>query len=365
MSFAAEVFTESWGMLLATGPWLLVGFLAAGVIHALVPVETMVRQLSGGGLASVVKAALVGIPLPLCSCGVIPVASSLRKHGASKGATAAFLISTPETGVDSIAVTYALLGPVMAVVRPVAALLTTLLAGGLIHWLDSDPTESVPDRVVAKQRSTSAVGASESECGCPIDSCDADGQLQVRQKFVTALRYGSVEVFADLSHWLILGFVLGGVLSAMLPDGFLERQVGSGVRAMLVMVVVGVPMYVCATSSTPVAAALIARGLSPGAGLVFLLVGPATNLATLLVVVRDLGIRSAVIYLLSISVVAVACGLATDAIWSSWAVPAVRWSGGHSEGSALSVVSAVLLVLLMMNGLRVRFAAPVLSRVRG
>ncbi|HOW71886.1 MAG TPA: SO_0444 family Cu/Zn efflux transporter [Phycisphaerae bacterium] len=350
MAFVVEWATATWEVFLQAGPWLFFGFLAAGVIHALVPVGQVTRHLGKPGLGGVIKAALVGAPLPLCSCSVIPVASSIRRQGASRGATASFLISTPETGVDSIAISYALLGPFMAVVRPIAALATAVFAGWLIDRSDRSGNDSA-QRVSPSQ-------ASPKPCchHCSSEaSVDAGERVGLFGRAGVAVRYGFVEMFADLAHWLVLGFVLAGLVSAVVPPGSLERYIGSGWTAMLIMLAIGMPMYVCATSSTPIAAALIAKGLSPGAALVFLLVGPATNMTTMVIVGRQLGRRSLAIYIASIAVVAILFGLGTDALLSSAPVAqAAVVHHSHHESGLAGWPFAIVLLLFIINGLRLR-----------
>ncbi len=344
MPFIAQWISETVRVVLEVAPWLVAGFLLAGVIHVLIPVDMISRHLGSPGWGGVVKASLLGIPLPLCSCSVIPVATTLRRHGASKGATAGFLISTPETGIDSIAMSYALLGPFLAVARPVSAFVTSIVAGCLVNRFD-------------KQKSPNPGNASLAAGGCCThsDGGPSGARRTLGTQFSTAIRYGFVDMFADLSHWLILGFVLAGLIAAAIPEGFLERQIGSGIGPMLLMLVVGLPVYVCATSSTPVAAALIAAGLSPGAALVFLLAGPASNIGTMGIIARELGRVSLVCYILSIAVVSVLCGVVTDALLVS-SSPTIPPTGVHHHAlpSFVLVPSAVILAVLMLNGLRLR-----------
>jgi hypothetical protein len=343
MALLGDWTAQTWSMMLEAAPWLLGGFLLAGVIHVFLPAESIVTHLGKPGLGGVLKASLLGIPLPLCSCSVIPVASAIRSQGAGRGATASFLISTPETGIDSVAVSYALLGPVLAVARPVAAFLTAMVAGSLINMVDKRASISR-----SHDAATSANGCADCACEAPdVHTSSFAG------KVVTAVRYGLGDLFTDLSHWLVLGFVLSGLVSAAFPAQFLEESFGSGVWPMLLMVVAGLPLYVCATSSTPLAAALIAKGLSPGAALVFLLVGPATNLATMVVVVRDLGRTSMLLYVLSIVVVAVLFGLGVDAVlMSSPKVGGLMNGSAHAGPGPVSWVAAVALAFLMLNGIR-------------
>jgi uncharacterized protein len=292
---------------------------------------------------------------------VIPVASAIRRSGASRGATAGFLISTPETGVDSISITYALLGPVMAVLRPLAALLSAITAGVLINRLVPESagtivktsSDDVPDSP-ARMEDTFACTC---DSGAPIiRSEEANSSLTYSSRMTTALRYGFFEMFADLAVWLIIGFVLAGLISAMLPEQFLEGTVGEGLPVMLAVLALALPLYACATSSTPVIAALIAKGLSPGTALVFLLVGPATNIATMVVVGKELGRRSLCIYLASIAIVALLLGLLVDMALVIPALAAMRVGVEIDETrSWWSVGAATALVLLLLNGLRMRY----------
>lgn len=333
---------HTWGMMVETAPWLLLGFLLAGVIQVLIPLQIVARHLGGDGWMGVLKAAVLGIPLTLCSCSVLPVATTLRKQGAGKGATASFLISTPEIGLDSLSLSYALLGPILTIARPLAALVTSLLAGTVIHYLER--SASPPNRENPGQTPKPACRA--------IPCCAEIPRSFPRGRFAAILRFGFVDLFADLAAWLFVGFALAGLIPTLLPPEWIGRTIGGGLPAMLAMLLVGLPMYVCATSSTPIAAALIAQGISPGAALVFLLAGPATNIATMLVVARQLGVRSLVVYLISIALVAVGFGLAVDAVFPLGGVSAWKPSAhAHPVGSfTLSTVMGAVLVALMLHG---------------
>jgi hypothetical protein len=285
----------AWGMLSEAGIYIVFGLLAAGLVHILVSREAMGRHLGGKGFGAVAKAALIGAPLPLCSCSVLPAAYALRIKGASRGATVSFLISTPETGIDSIAVTWALIGPVMAIVRPMAAVLTAMLAG----FLETFRERGEPPPVIA--------GPACSICNS--DSCEHVPQVSRWRRF---WRFVVFEMGDDIGPTLTLGLILAGIVTAVVPDDFFATYLGSPWLSMLVMLVVGLPLYVCATASTPLAAALMLKGLSPGAALVFLLVGPATNLVTVLMVGRMLGKASAALYVGTIAVMALVCGAVLD-----------------------------------------------------
>ena len=291
-----RVAAASWEMLREAGVFVLVGLLAAGLVHVFVSREFLSRHLGGRGLGAVLKAALVGAPLPLCSCSVLPTALALRERGAGRGATISFLISTPETGVDSIAITWALMGPLMAIVRPVAAVLTAT-AAGMAEVLHSRDAPNAPAEVFACM-------------ACRSDSCE---HVPMRSRWGRFWRFVVFGMADDLGPTLALGLVVAGVATAVVPDDFFARYLGNHWVAMVVMLVVGLPLYVCASASTPLAAALVLyKGLSPGAALVFLLVGPATNVATVLMVGRMLGKASAAIYVITIMAMSLLCGTLLD-----------------------------------------------------
>ncbi len=347
---------QTWQIVLEAAPWFIAGFFVAGLIHAWVPVSKIARHLGQRSFGGVIKAAIAGAPLPLCSCSVIPVASSMRRSGASRGAVAGFLISTPETGVDSISITYALLGPLMAVLRPLAAVITAVTAGVFINWFDPD------------KRSTAAAETdADCDCDCSCGSCcdsteamaEANGPTEagLAGRMVVAMRYGFVEMFADLGVWLVVGFVLAGLISAALPAEFFARYLGSGLVGMVLVLVVALPLYVCASESTPVAAALIAKGMSPGTALVFLLAGPATNAATMAIVGKELGRRCLAVYLVSIAVVSVLLGLLLDWMLVFPALSSLQVGHVQEAVSNWQVAAGVVLVLLMLNGLWVRYGA--------
>ncbi len=299
---------EFWNALCEMAPYLLFGFLVAGALSVLISPEAVERHLGGGGMWPVVKATIFGIPLPLCSCGVIPVAASLRRHGSSRAATTAFLLSTPQTGVDSILVTFSLLGSVFAVFRPLAALVTGVVGGWLVTLLGSD-----------KENATEPAPRCDDPC-CSDD--DRHGRLN------RAIRYGFVTLPQDIAKPLFIGLAVAGVIAALVPDDYFAGILGSGLLAMLVMMLIGLPVYVCATASVPVAAALIAKGVSPGAALVFLMTGPATNAAAVTTIWKVTGRRTAIIYLGTVALTALAAGTMLDyvfAIRSATAAPGMPW----------------------------------------
>jgi len=349
--------TASWAVFGAMAPYLLLGFAVAGLLSVVISPEWVERHLGGNGLGQVVKASLFGVPLPLCSCGVIPVAASLRRHGASKGATTAFLLSTPQTGVDSIAVTYGLLGPFLAVVRPLAALVTGIFGGGLVQAFNGDGVPAGSEITDGEEAQT-----------CSSDCCDEE-KPKNRSKIVEALHYGLVILPRDIGKALILGVAISGLIAAFVAPQALESTLGGGLWPMLAAMAIGIPLYVCATASTPIALGLIHAGLSPGAALVFLISGPATNSAALTTLWKVLGRRAAIIYLLTVAVASLATGLAVDGLIGAGGLPesalvpaasSIADQGAHAhheDGAAMSwfeMASAFVLLAVLINALRPR-----------
>jgi len=288
------ILRESWNLLAEMAPYLIIGFIFAGILHVFISVQRIAKHLGGASFSSVLKATLFGIPLPLCSCGVIPAVASLRRSGASKGATLAFLISTPTTGVDSILATYSLLGPVFTLYRIAASFIAGLVAGLGANVFDRRSTE---------EESTKEPRCAV--CGEPDDGHDHGFGARLR----AMIAYSFGELVADIGKWLLIGILIGGVISYFLPAGLITTYLGSPILQMLVMLALSVPLYICATGSLPIAAALIMKGISPGAALVFLIAGPATNAVTVTVVSKTLGRRSLAIYLASIILVSIGMGL--------------------------------------------------------
>ncbi len=283
-------------------PYLLLGFLLAGLMHAFIPASYYKRFLSKKSFRSVVNAALLGIPLPLCSCGVIPTAMSLRREGASRGATTSFLIATPQTGVDSIIATFSLMGLPFAIIRPIAALVTSLFGGALANALESKEEEDAD----------AAVRAEATSCNSCSDTHEHEEHKTFWQRIVIALKYAYVEMMADIGKWLIVGLVVAGLITVFVPAEWFTAFNGNTTLSILLVLAIALPMYVCATGSIPIAVALMMKGLTPGAALVLLMAGPACNFASMLVVRKVMGWRSLLIYTGSIVVGAVAFGYLID-----------------------------------------------------
>jgi len=334
MDVVAAAGAASWGILLDSAAYILFGFALAGVVKLYLPLEFIRNSLGGRDVRSVARAAILGAPLPLCSCSVLPAAVALRKQGASKPAVTSFLISTPETGVDSIAISWALLDPIMTVFRPVAAVFTAMIAG-------------VMEIFFGRESAAAGVDMETDDC-CEKGHCAAaaDPHPQAGGKIAASLHFSFVELMDDLAGWLMFGILMAGIVMAAIPEGMFGRLPGGGFGAMLVMLLIGAPMYICATSSTPLAAAMILKGLNPGAALVFLLAGPATNLASFMVVRDFLGTRSAVIYYAAIALGALSTGLALDGLYSLTAIDPAATLGRAAEMAPESVELASAIVLL-------------------
>jgi len=294
IDYAKAIMIDFWATVAEMSTYLLFGFLVAGILSVLISQSVVERHLGGKGIWPLVKASLFGVPLPLCSCGVIPVSMSLHKHGASKAATISFLLSTPQTGADSIFVTLSLLGPIFAVFRPIVAFVTGIIGGGLVNIID---------------RGTENEKRNQPKC---LDQCCAG--CKNNHKIARVLKYGFVTLPRDIGKAMLVGLVIAAVISALIPDGYFAEYLGTGIFAMVVMMFLGIPVYVCATASVPVAAALILKGLTPGAALVFLMTGPATNAASFVTIWKTLGPKTAIAYLLTVAGCAIAAGLLLDFI---------------------------------------------------
>ena len=351
MGLIADIFSESWQLLLDAAPYILFGILMGGLLKVFLSPSQVARHLGQGRFSSVFKAALFGIPLPLCSCGVLPAAAALKKQGANNGATAAFLISTPESGIDSIAVSYALLDPIMTVARPLAAFLTAL-AAGMTENLLRPPK---PRLAVADFSGVVAGCCGGTDC-LPEEQA---ARPSLGRKLLTGMRYALGELWGELAGWFFLGLLLAGIISALVPDTLISGYLSGGLSSMLLLLVFGIPLYICATASTPIAAALILKGVSPGAALVFLLAGPATNMATLTVLANLLGKRTTMVYLTAIAVGAILCGLAVDEVYAMLGIQAVAVVGQAAEIMPYPVQLGATLLLLALS------IKPMSAMVRG
>ncbi len=313
-------------------PYLLLGFLFAGILHVYFPTKKVQKYFGGRSFRSVINSALLGIPLPLCSCGVIPTGVSFYKNGASKGSSVSFLISTPQTGVDSILVTYSLLGLPFAIIRPIIALITGIIGGSIVNQ----------QKMKHKMEDVQKVDTREY-----AGNGNTIGQM---------LRYGFVEFLQDIAKWLVIGLLLAALISVMIPDGFFETYIKNDIYGMLLLLVAAIPLYVCATGSVPLAAVLLMKGISPGAALVFLMAGPATNIATMTVLGNVFGRKTLISYMFTIIGGSLLFGLAINQ-WlpEQWFTRNIMNIHGEGHGEHilplwLKISSSIILTMLLING---------------
>ena len=384
-------------------PYLLLGFLLAGLMHAFIPGRYYTRFLSKPTLGSVINAAIFGIPLPLCSCGVIPTAMSLRKEGASRGAVTSFLIATPQTGIDSIIATFSLMGVPFAVIRPIAALITAVLGGWMVNTFvslrDRRAHWEMAEGTIVKTEETETCTC---HCHChenKAESCCPEGDSDdhhhhhhhsgehhhhsshhrhsshhhhsssaschchdrkipntIGGKIVEALRYAFLDMMSDIGKWLVIGLVVAGLITIYVPDEVFTIFKDNTMASMILVLIISIPMYLCATGSIPIAVVLMLKGLTPGAALVLLMAGPACNMASILVIRKGLGFRTLVIYILSIVIGAVFFGCLIDWLQYSGMIDftsRVSQTMEIKEGGAgiIKWTSTIVLTLLLLFNL--------------
>lgn len=360
LEFIGRYINELWVLVLEMAPWLLLGLVFAGLLKVYFPQKHIDKYLGKNNFRSALNGSLLGIPMPLCSCGVIPTGISFYKDGASKGATNSFLISTPQTGVDSIFATYSMLGWPFAVLRPLVAFVTGVLGGILTNvFVKEKPKPAVTASPFAsfKIDSGAITGKTVSEsCDDASCGCHEPRMNDKRHSLVRAADYAFIELLQDIARWLVIGFLLAALISVLIPDDFFSRFQGWGLVEILLILAASVPIYICATGSIPVAAVLLMKGVSPGAALVFLMAGPATNAATIAVLGKTMGKRSLAVYLATIIGGAVIFGLLTN-----WLLPTelilskvMHIHGDSHEHSMLpdwfELLSALVLILSMIGG---------------
>lgn len=322
IEFIQRLINETIFLFLEISPYLILGFFFAGVIHTLLGESYIRKHFAKSGIASTVKATILGIPLPICSCGVIPIAESLRKDGASKSSVMSFLVSTPSSGVDSVFATYALMGPVFAVFRPIASLLSGIAVGAATHFADKEKEQVV----------------------------ESGNELKPEKSFKDALVYGFKVLPSEIAQWLLIGVAVGGLISTLIPQDFASTYLSTPFLHYFVILLISVPLYVCATGSIPIAASLLMKGIMPGAVLAFLIAGPATNTVTLSFVYKKLGKKVAVIYLISIAITSIFLGIIFDLITGGVNVSSiVAHTHGENGTGIITLISGIGLLLLLVN----------------
>lgn len=325
-------------------PYLMFGFLFAGILHVFIDKEFILEHLGHNSFGAVIKASLFGVPLPLCSCSVIPTAISLKKSGASNSSVLSFLLSTPLTGVDSIVATYGFMGPVIGIFRPIAAFFIGIIGGFSALLIDTEQPK------VEKSEEKSSC------CCCSSNKAEKKEKITLWKKIKEIFNYAFKTLLDDITTPLITGIVISGVISWLIPDNFFADMSVPTLVQMLIMIVVGIPLYVCATSSLPIGAALILKGLSPGVIFVFLVAGPATNSATVALIIKQFGKKFFALYLSVVSILSMVFGLLLDKIIELYNlnVNIAIESHGHEESGLLFNILGILFFLMILASLRRR-----------
>ncbi|MEI6892707.1 MAG: permease [Pontiella sp.] len=327
MTLLLNILKEIWLVTVEMAPYLLFGFLMAGILSVLISRDYVRRHLGGRSWIGAFKAALIGVPMPICSCGVIPLAATLRKQGASRSATASFLASTPQTGIDSLMITYALLGWVFALFRALVAFISGILCGVAVAAIsekeDEPPsTDETP----------------------PLSSSNHPHIL------VRMLKYGFISLPKDISKSMVLGIIISGIISGLIPVNFFADYLGDSPWAMLLMLVIGIPLYVCSSASVPIALAFIKAGLSPGAALVFLITGPATNAATLTTLWKIIGKKQLVVFLSTLALCALAAGFIMNQLAPSIGLEE-QLCQNHEQTTGYHLLYAAVLIVILLKGM--------------
>jgi uncharacterized protein len=327
MEILSDILINAWGVTAVMAPYLLLGFFVAGVLGAFIPVSLIESHMGKRGLRQIIKASLLGVPIPLCSCSVIPVTASLRKHGATQGATISFLTSTPQTGVDSIAATWGLLGPLFALSRTLIAFITGCICGIAVETF-------------------SATSDNEEHEACD-EHCPSCHPAPRAQRWKQVFTYGFGTLPRDISRALIIGILISGLLGSIVPGDFFTRYLSSEWLSMLAVLGLGIPLYVCSTGSIPIALAMISMGLTPGAALVFLITGPATNAATIATVLKTMGTRVVGIYLTTLATCSLTAGWLLNRILSSEIIVEQiqhhEAAAGHFEYTCVLLLTGLLI----------------------
>jgi uncharacterized protein len=340
-----KLLIEIWIVFLQMAPYLLFGLTIAGVLHVFFDRKFIIKHLGENNLFSVIKASLLGVPIPLCSCGVIPTALSLRKNDASKGATISFLISTPQTGVDSIAATYGMLGPVFAIFRPVVSFIMGIIGGYFVNLIDKDGTHHIHEK-------------GQDVCEkCKVKENVTKEDVSFFGRIKEIIYYAYFDFLDDIAANLLIGIIIAGIISFVVPDNFFAMYVNNDLLSMLLMIVAGIPLYICATASIPIAVSLILKGLSPGAAFVFLAVGPATNAATMTMILKEMGKSVFAIYISVIAISSILAGFILNWVFSLFGTESLNLAISmhlHAEDTNifLSIGSWIFLFFLALSLLR-------------
>lgn len=346
-----------WQLSIAMAPYIIFGLAFAGILHEIVPDSIVTKHLGKNSISSVLKSTIFGIPLPVCSCGVIPLATSIKKSGASKGATLSFLISTPITGVDSIMATYGIFGWIFTLYRAITSMIIAMVAGILTNIFDEDD-EQHPNNIKTPSFSatTPQMNISSFSMKIPKENkiqsiescCTQESKIKTSFSFIGAMKYAFVTLLGDIAKPLLWGLLLGALITVAIPENLAELLKDNSWFSYLIVIIIAVPMYVCATASLPIAAGLMLSGVSAGAAFVFLSAGPATNTVTIGVVKKMLGTKSLSIYLGTIIAGSILFGLGLDYIFNISAIDPSSLIHLHEKGSVFDIFWAIILWILIL-----------------
>jgi len=333
----------------AMAMFILFGLVFAGVLHELVPDSIVTKHLGKESIGSVIKSTVFGIPLPVCSCGVIPLATSIKKSGASKGATLSFLISTPITGVDSIMATFGMFGWIFTIYRVVTSMAIAMIAGILTNVLDKDKKESaaISKFGLYPQNFSIEVPKEDNNSSCCSSKPESE-QSKTKFSFIKAMRYAFVTLLGDIAKPLLIGLILGALITIAIPQNLSEILQEYSLLSYIIAIAIAVPMYVCATASLPIAAGLMLSGVSAGAAFVFLSAGPATNTVTIGVVKKMLGTKSLYIYLGTIIIGSIVFGLGLDYVFNIKEIDPKSLVHLHEETNTIQIISSIVLWILIL-----------------
>lgn len=340
-----QFFESLWQLSVAMAPYLLFGLLFAGLLHEVIPSTLVTKHLGASDVKSVVKSTIFGIPLPVCSCGVVPLAASINKSGASKGATLSFLISTPITGIDSLLATYSIFGWIFTLYRALTSMLIAIIAGILTNIFDKEPLV----KEIKKSSFSIQNPQTDTSCNTGVSSCCSTTKPTKKHfSFTAAFRYAFGTLFSDISKALFWGLIMGALISVAIPQNLSEILTEYAWLSYLIVIIIAVPMYVCATASLPIATGLMLSGVSAGAAFVFLSAGPATNTVTIAVVKKMLGTKSLFIYLTSIILGSLLFGIGLDYLFERIEVDPTSLLHLHEEASLFSAAMAIVLWAMLL-----------------
>lgn len=352
-SMLGDFFDQLLHIFIDMAPFMVLGLLFVGILNTYIKKEWITRFVGKDNFASVIKASVIGIPLPLCSCGVVPTALEMKKGGAGNGAVVSFLTSTPQTGIEVLVATYGMLGPFIAIYRAIAAFITGIIGGAVTNILGRNDTQKleIPTHH-CQDENCSCHEHAQPVHQCEDENCACHEQAALdKKKFSNVFTYPFISFLDEISFHLLIGLVLAAAINAFVPvDFFVSHGFDSGILAMLLMLVISLPMYLCSTSAIPIALTLIAKGISPGAAFVFLFVGPATNIASLVVLAKSLGKKVTIIYIVVVAVMAIIFGLGLDLLGES----IFHYGGnldeaGHNHAWYTDVLAIIFGVLLIWS----------------